>query len=57
LLHTSSGRTTAVALAVASNLCNIYADDGTSRVGAEPEGHYHVPLLVSPWSYSIYRGS
>ena len=19
--------------------------------------HYHVPLLVSPWSYSIYRGS
>jgi 2-oxo-4-hydroxy-4-carboxy-5-ureidoimidazoline decarboxylase len=24
---------------------------------AEPEGHYHVPLLASPWSYSIYRGS
>jgi 2-oxo-4-hydroxy-4-carboxy-5-ureidoimidazoline decarboxylase len=24
---------------------------------AEPEGHYHVPLLVSPWSYSTYRGS
>lgn len=24
---------------------------------AEPDGHYHVPLLVSPWSYSIYRGS
>jgi 5-hydroxyisourate hydrolase len=21
------------------------------------EVHYHVPLLVSPWSYSIYRGS
>ncbi|NOK86202.1 MAG: hydroxyisourate hydrolase [Chloroflexi bacterium AL-W] len=20
-------------------------------------GHYHVPLLVSPWSYSTYRGS
>jgi 5-hydroxyisourate hydrolase len=19
--------------------------------------HYHVPLLVSPWSYSTYRGS
>ena len=19
--------------------------------------HYHVPLLVTPWSYSIYRGS
>ena len=24
---------------------------------AEPKGHYHVPLLVSPWSYSTYRGS
>lgn len=24
---------------------------------AEPEGRYHVPLLVSPWSYSTYRGS
>ena len=20
-------------------------------------GHYHVPLLVAPWSYSTYRGS
>ena len=24
---------------------------------ADPEGHYHVPLLVTPWSYSTYRGS
>ena len=24
---------------------------------AEPEGHYHVPLLITPWSYSTYRGS
>lgn len=24
---------------------------------AEPEGHYHVPLLVSPFGYSTYRGS
>jgi 5-hydroxyisourate hydrolase len=24
---------------------------------ALPEQHYHVPLLVSPWSYSTYRGS
>jgi 2-oxo-4-hydroxy-4-carboxy-5-ureidoimidazoline decarboxylase len=23
----------------------------------EAEGHYHVPLLVTPWSYSTYRGS
>jgi 2-oxo-4-hydroxy-4-carboxy-5-ureidoimidazoline decarboxylase len=24
---------------------------------AEPEGNYHVPLLVTPWSYATYRGS
>jgi 2-oxo-4-hydroxy-4-carboxy-5-ureidoimidazoline decarboxylase len=24
---------------------------------AAPEAHYHVPLLVTPWSYSTYRGS
>ncbi len=24
---------------------------------ADPHAHYHVPLLLSPWSYSTYRGS
>jgi 2-oxo-4-hydroxy-4-carboxy-5-ureidoimidazoline decarboxylase len=24
---------------------------------AQPEGHYHVPLLITPWSYATYRGS
>jgi 5-hydroxyisourate hydrolase len=24
---------------------------------ADPGAHYHVPLLVSPWSFSTYRGS
>jgi 5-hydroxyisourate hydrolase len=24
---------------------------------ADPAAHYHVPLLVSPWAYSTYRGS
>ncbi len=24
---------------------------------ADASQHYHVPLLVSPWSYSTYRGS
>ena len=24
---------------------------------ADTSTHYHVPLLVSPWSYSTYRGS
>ena len=22
-----------------------------------PSGHYHVPLICTPWSYSTYRGS
>lgn len=24
---------------------------------SEADGHYHVPLLASPWSYSTYRDS
>jgi 2-oxo-4-hydroxy-4-carboxy-5-ureidoimidazoline decarboxylase len=24
---------------------------------ADPEGHYHVPLVATPWSYQTYRGS
>ncbi|BBP00943.1 hydroxyisourate hydrolase [Sulfuriferula nivalis] len=24
---------------------------------SDPQQNYHVPLLVSPWSYSTYRGS
>jgi 5-hydroxyisourate hydrolase len=24
---------------------------------AEPQQNYHVPLVVSPWAYSTYRGS
>ncbi|MBP2233770.1 5-hydroxyisourate hydrolase [Sinorhizobium kostiense] len=24
---------------------------------ADPESHYHVPLLLSPYGYSTYRGS
>ena len=24
---------------------------------SEPDGHYHVPLLLSPFGYSTYRGS
>ena len=27
------------------------------RVSLVAGQHYHVPLLVSPWSYSTYRGS
>lgn len=24
---------------------------------ANPDAHYHVPLLASPWAYTTYRGS
>ncbi|MGQ0383762.1 MAG: hydroxyisourate hydrolase [Gammaproteobacteria bacterium] len=35
-----------------------FLDVVTIRFGvADAEGHYHVPLLVTPWSYSTYRGS
>jgi 5-hydroxyisourate hydrolase len=35
-----------------------FLDQVPIRFGiADPDGHYHVPLLVSPWSYSTYRGS
>ncbi len=35
-----------------------FVGDVVLRVGiAEGNQHYHVPLLVSPWSYSTYRGS
>lgn len=27
------------------------------RFGISDESHYHVPLLISPWFYSTYRGS
>ena len=27
------------------------------RCAVHADQHYHVPLLVSPWSYSTYRGS
>ncbi|HUP28265.1 MAG TPA: hydroxyisourate hydrolase [Chloroflexia bacterium] len=35
-----------------------FISDVPVRFGvADTEGHYHVPLLVSPWAYSTYRGS
>ena len=35
-----------------------FLDDVIIRFGiSDPSQHYHVPLLVSPWSYSTYRGS
>tara|TARA_B100000029_G_scaffold255672_1_gene252411 strand:+ start:182 stop:538 length:357 start_codon:yes stop_codon:yes gene_type:complete len=36
----------------------LFIDDVIIRFGVnDASQHYHVPLLVSPWSYSTYRGS
>ena len=36
----------------------LFLDEIPIRFGiSDIEAHYHVPLLVSPWSYSTYRGS
>ena len=34
-----------------------FLDVITLRFTLSEPSHYHVPLLVSPWSYSTYRGS
>jgi 5-hydroxyisourate hydrolase len=34
-----------------------FLDTVVIRVGLDAGQRYHVPLLVSPWSYSTYRGS
>jgi 5-hydroxyisourate hydrolase len=35
-----------------------FVDDVVLDFGiADAQAHYHVPLLVSPWSWSTYRGS
>ncbi len=34
-----------------------FLDTVVIRFAVRPDEHYHVPLLVSPWSYSTYRGS
>ena len=34
-----------------------FLDTVVIRFSISASEHYHVPLLVSPWSYSTYRGS
>lgn len=34
-----------------------FLDEVAIAFGAADGGHYHVPLLVSPFAYSTYRGS
>ena len=34
-----------------------FLEEAVISIGiAHPDQHYHVPLLISPWSYSVYRG-
>jgi 5-hydroxyisourate hydrolase len=34
-----------------------FIEEAVIRIGiSHADQHYHVPLLVSPWSYTIYRG-
>jgi 5-hydroxyisourate hydrolase len=34
-----------------------FIEEAVIRIGiAHPDQHYHVPLLIAPWSYSVYRG-
>lgn len=34
-----------------------FIEEAVIRIGiARADEHYHVPLLISPWSYSVYRG-
>lgn len=34
-----------------------FLDQITIRFTISTDSHYHIPLLVSPWSYATYRGS
>jgi len=34
-----------------------FLDEVPIRFGLAEENHYHVPLLISPFGYSTYRGS
>ncbi len=34
-----------------------FLESASIEIGiAAPDQHYHVPLLIAPWSYSVYRG-
>ncbi|NBB97758.1 MAG: 5-hydroxyisourate hydrolase, partial [Alphaproteobacteria bacterium] len=36
----------------------LFLDEVPIRFGiSDPDSHYHVPLLLSPYGFSTYRGS
>ncbi|WP_407520909.1 hydroxyisourate hydrolase [Methylobacterium oryzisoli] len=43
---------------VDAGIATLFLDTVPVRFGIdEPEGHYHVALIATPWSYTVYRGS
>ncbi|HTU46448.1 MAG TPA: hydroxyisourate hydrolase [Bryobacteraceae bacterium] len=34
-----------------------YPDISISFIVSDPSAHYHIPLLISPFGYTTYRGS
>jgi 5-hydroxyisourate hydrolase len=33
-----------------------FFEQASIQIGIAADQHYHVPLLIAPWSYSVYRG-
>jgi 5-hydroxyisourate hydrolase len=41
----------------AAGTAGFYPQVGVEFLVEDPDAHYHVPLLLSPYGYSTYRGS
>jgi 5-hydroxyisourate hydrolase len=41
----------------AQGLETLYSEVSVTFEVRNPSEHYHVPLLLSPWGYTTYRGS
>lgn len=41
----------------AAGVATFYPEVSVTFTVADPAAHYHVPLLLSPFAYSTYRGS
>jgi 5-hydroxyisourate hydrolase len=41
----------------ATSTPSFYPEVSVSFTVIDPDAHYHVPLLLSPFAYSTYRGS
>lgn len=41
----------------ASSIATFFPEVSLTFTVANPDEHYHVPLLISPYAYSTYRGN